>query len=116
MSGIKDRLSDDLRAALKERGVDSISAIRSLIAAIDNAGAVMVTEPQVMPMSGGIAGAANGVGSSEVPRRHLSDNDIKQIIQKEIDGLEQTISLLKSSQSSVPKNLFNQINTLKRYL
>ena len=50
MKEIKLKLSNDLRSAMKEKNVLAVKAIRSLLVAIDNAGAVFVEAPKVMPI------------------------------------------------------------------
>jgi uncharacterized protein len=116
MKKIKEKLSADLKNAMKERDVVAIKTIRSLISEIDNAGAVIVKEPKVMPMSGGIAGATDGIGSSEVPRRELSEIEIRQIIQKEIDEITKTTKLVKQHSQLDTEQFIKQIEILKKYL
>lgn len=116
MEEIKLRLSDDLKKAMKEKDAVAMKAIRSLVAAIDNAGAVFVAAPATMSMSGGIAGATSGLGSTEVPRKELSDNDIKQIIQKEIDEMLKAIEMINDSTRPETGQLAEQISILKKYL
>jgi len=57
-----------LTAALKSRDAVAVSALRSALAAIENAGAV---EPGHAPApgSGPIAGAVDGLGAAEVEQR-----------------------------------------------
>jgi hypothetical protein len=116
MKEIKLKLSNDLRSAMKEKNVLAVKAIRSLLVAIDNAGAVFVEAPKVMPMSGGIAGATSGLGSTEVSRKELSDADIKQIIQKEIDEMQKAIQIINNPSRPETVQLAEQIQTLGKYL
>ena len=113
---MKEKLSKDLKNAMRERDEIAIKTIRSLISEIDNAGAVVVEKPKVMPMSGGIAGATDGIGSSEVPRRELSELDIKQIVQREIDEISKTIELVKQHSQLDTRQYIEQIDILKKYL
>lgn len=113
---IKEKLSKDLKDAMKARNEIEIKTIRSLISAIDNAGAVIVETPKIMPMSGGIAYATDGVGSSEAPRKELSLKDIKQIIQTEIDEITKTIELVKQHSQLDTEQFAEQIKILERYL
>ena len=71
---LRKTLRTDLVAARKAQDPELVSLIRTLIAAIENAEAVDVVEH----------GAA-----SEVPRRHLSDDDIMVVILREGDDLRQ---------------------------
>lgn len=116
MEKIKEKLSADLKNAMKERDVIAIKTIRSLISEIDNAGAVIIKEPKIMPMSGGIAWATDGIGSSEVPRRELSEKEIEQIIRREIEEITKTIELMKQHSQLDTKQFVEQIDILKKYL
>lgn len=71
--GFRIMLSDTLRAAMVARDRDAVRALRSVMAAIDNAGAV--TPP---------AGAPDAALPSEVARRPLSVDEIAAILQAEI--------------------------------
>ena len=64
----RQRLRDDLIEARKARDSELVSLIRTLIAAVDNAEAV---DPDV------------GNSATEVPRRDLSDDQIRSIIANE---------------------------------
>jgi uncharacterized protein YqeY len=77
-------LRRSLLTARKERDAVRVSALRSALSAIDNA-----ETPDVVaatgPMTGVIAGAVAGVGASEVARRNLTDEQIRHLVQSEID-------------------------------
>lgn len=71
-----------LPTALKARDQVAVAALRSAVAAIDNAQAV---EGPSVPSSGGpIAGAVTGLGAGEAPRRELSEDDIAAIVSAEL--------------------------------
>jgi len=81
-------------AARKDRDAPRFSALRSALSAIDNAGAVpTATLGSATPVnmnpdasaSGTIAGGVVGLGAAEVARRELSDAQIRQLVQGEID-------------------------------
>ena len=116
MEKIKLKLSTDLKTAMKEKNEIAIKTIRSLISEIDNAGAVIIEEPKVMPMSGGIAYATDGIGSSEIPRKELSEIEIREIVQREIDEINKTIELVKQHSQFDTQQFVEQINILKKYL
>jgi hypothetical protein len=87
-------LRDALLAARKDRDAARVSALRSALSAIDNAGAVPTATlgsatPASMnpdaPSSGTIAGGVVGLGAAEVARRVLSDEQIRSLLQGEID-------------------------------
>lgn len=85
-------LRDDLTAALKARDRVAVSALRSALAAIDNAEAVPVDQPGDSTGNGTgnvtgnehIAGAAVGLGAAEAARRHLTDADLRSIVENEV--------------------------------
>ncbi|MFI9584043.1 GatB/YqeY domain-containing protein [Streptomyces sp. NPDC052236] len=78
-------LRDDLKAALKARERVAITALRSALAAIDNAEAVPADYPiDRLPGNDHIAGAAAGVGAAEAERRHLTEADLRSIVENEI--------------------------------
>ena len=72
-----------LSAAIKDRDRIAVNAIRSALAAIDNAGAVDASlAPPAEP--GTIAGGVRGLAGGEVPRRRITDCDIREIVQNVI--------------------------------
>lgn len=81
---LRARLRGDLVAALKSRDAVVTSALRTAIAAVDNAEAAEVEHRVVPPSSSHIAGAVAGVGAGEAPRRRLTNDDLTQIIEEQI--------------------------------
>jgi uncharacterized protein len=73
-----------LTAALKARDGVAVSALRSALAAIENAGAV---DPAQAPRSDGgpIAGAVAGLGAGEVPRRSLGADELRALVTVEVE-------------------------------
>ena len=81
-SPLHTRLRRALPPALKARDQAAVAALRSALAAIDNAQAVEATPA---PRSGGVvAGAVTGLGAGDVPRRRLSESDIAAIVRAEV--------------------------------
>jgi uncharacterized protein len=79
-------MRQDLSAALKARDEIAIAALRSAIAAIDNAEAVDNGSAALRGASSAhVVGATAGVGSSDVQRRTLSDAEMREIVRGEID-------------------------------
>ena len=76
----------DLTAALKARDHVAVAALRSAIAAIDNAEAV---DPSRAGRKGAssehVAGAAAGVGSTDVPRLELDGAAVNAIIRSQVE-------------------------------
>jgi uncharacterized protein len=83
---MRSRLRHDLTLALKARDRVAVAALRSAIAAIENAEAI---EPKPSPSgetsSEHVAGATAGVGSSDVARRELSDADMAAIVSEQVE-------------------------------
>jgi len=74
---LRTRLAQDLRTALKSRETTRITALRSMLAALDNAQAVPLAElPAVHALHGGIG---------EVPRKTLSDAELVALFAAELD-------------------------------
>ena len=90
---LHDRLRRALPAAMKARDRTAVDALRSALAAIDNAQAV--DPPRPPPGDGGtepggagghprLAGTVVGVGAAEVERRRLSEAQLAEIVRAEI--------------------------------
>jgi hypothetical protein len=81
-SPLHSRLRAALPPAMKARDQAAVSALRSAMAAIDNAQAV---EALPAPRSGGaIAGAATGLGAGDAPRQELSEGAIAAVVRAEV--------------------------------
>jgi uncharacterized protein YqeY len=81
-SPLQTRLRAALPPALKARDRVAVAALRSALAAIDNAQAV---EAPPAPRSGGVvAGAVAGLGAGEAPRRDLEESEIDAIVRAEV--------------------------------
>lgn len=78
---LRDRLRAAVPAAMKSRDRRAVFALRSALAAIENAEAVELGESV---RTGAIEAAPIGVGATEAARRTLSEADIAAIVQTEI--------------------------------
>ena len=85
-----DPIRADLRAllqsallpAMRAGDADTVAVVRSALAAIANAEAVPA--PAITPTGDGpVAGAATGVGSTEAPRRELTADEVRQVVEHE---------------------------------
>jgi uncharacterized protein YqeY len=78
------KLRESLLTARKDRDTARIAALRSALSAIDNA---ETPEPVDIKTgsSGTIAGSVAGLGATEVARRELSDEQIRDLLRAEID-------------------------------
>ena len=81
-------LRGELLTARKQRDTVRVAALRSALAAVDNAetpeSAVVSTVPAGTP-AGTIAGSVSGLGAAEVARRVLSDDHIRSLLTAEVD-------------------------------
>ena len=84
--GLRARLRADLRTAMKARQEEVVSALRTAIAAIDNAEAVAVPDDGVAEEgSAHVAGARLGVGAAEAERRVLPLDEVRAILRAQVD-------------------------------
>jgi uncharacterized protein len=84
-SGTRQRLQLALREALRGRDTIGVSALRSALAAIDNASAV---PPAPAPAAGAgrphFAGAVAGLGAGQAERRRLTEAEVEEIVRVEV--------------------------------
>jgi uncharacterized protein YqeY len=74
-AALKQRLREDLKAAMRERRAEDVALLRKLIAALDNAEAV--------PTEGYRPRAVDGAGG-EVARRQLDAAEVEQLLASEV--------------------------------
>ena len=81
-TNVRERLRTALPAALKQRDSELVAVLRATLAALDNAEAV----PHRQRDRGSLALEAIplGVGTQEVTRRALSDEDMDRLVRGEI--------------------------------
>jgi hypothetical protein len=82
VTALRERLTAQLRTALKGRDANVAAALRSLLARLDQASAVPMTKDHV-PVFG---------QSGEVPRRFLSWSDALALITEEIEEKRRAIA------------------------
>ena len=83
---VRTVLRRDLAAAMKARDSVSVSALRSALAAIENAEAVdMTTNPPPATENSHIAGSVSGLGNAEVERRVLGDGEAERLVRDEAE-------------------------------
>jgi len=103
---LRRRVAGDLKLALKARDAAEISALRSLLAAIDNAGAVPTTTRNV-PVYG---------RSGDVPRRALSAGEVEGLVAGEIAEREAAIAdYERVGQHKAAERLRAEASVLARY-
>lgn len=84
---LRARMRTDLVTAMKARERDTVSALRTAIAALDNAEAVEVADdPHAASRatSEHVAGASVGVGAAETARRTLTADDVRGVLRAQI--------------------------------
>jgi uncharacterized protein len=82
---LQERLRLALREALRARDAVATSALRSALAAIDNAGAIPAgPAPAAGAVSPHVAGGVAGLGAGEAERRRLSEGDIEWLVRTEV--------------------------------
>ena len=115
MQSIMEQLRADFLQARKSRDQLAANALQSLLARISNAEAVAVQT----------AGAANnapaagmhvGVGSTEVPRKMLAEEDIQRLIREEIGELSSALdSMAQLPDHAYAGELRQKIAILSKY-
>lgn len=114
---LRTRLRRDLRAAMKAQRRDEMAALRTLIAAIDNAEAAETPSLASPPdASEHVAGARRGIGTADTARRSLSDGDLQRIVEAELwerDAQADRLELLGRTDDST--HLRTQAEVLARY-
>jgi uncharacterized protein YqeY len=82
---LRARLQDALRAALQARDTAALSALRSAQAAIGNAEAVAPPPGSTAPAGNQhFAGAIEGLGAAEAPRRMLTEEQAREVVGAEL--------------------------------
>jgi uncharacterized protein YqeY len=77
---IRDRLQSSLKAAMQARDHVATSVLRTTLSAVANAEAVDVPA---------------GTTATEVPRRHLTEDDVRDVVHAEHADLEATAAELR---------------------
>jgi uncharacterized protein YqeY len=83
---IRQQITADLKSAMKARQTDTVSTLRTLLGEIANAEAVE-TDTDYVPVVG---------RTNDVPRKTLTDEDIRQVLQTEADNHRAAIADFES--------------------
>lgn len=78
---VRDKLRTALLRAMRDRDPETVSALRSVLGALDNAESSGI----IAPRAGAIEASAVGIGRADAARRELTDADVCHVIQMEID-------------------------------
>ena len=104
---IRQQIKGDLFEAMKSRRSDVVSVLRTLLGEIANAEAVE-TDTDFVPMLG---------RTNDVPRKQLTDDDIRQILQAEADNHRAAIAEFEQAgRQDAVERLQNELKIIKRYL
>jgi uncharacterized protein len=100
---LRERLRNDLQVALKSGRRESVSTLRTMIAAVDDAEAVALD--------------AAAVGVTEVPRRELSASDLDAIVRIVLrEFLTQSEHYRTLGRHDAAERLARQAATVRGYL
>lgn len=88
-SPLRTRLRSALLEARRARDTVATSAVRTVLAALENAEAVAVDSA---PAAGAIEDSVRGVGGTDAPRRVLTDADEQAILEAEIASLDEAVA------------------------
>jgi uncharacterized protein YqeY len=112
---LRTRLRADLRAAMKAQRRDEMAALRTLIAAIDNAESVDDATP-APPPGEHVAGALHGIGAGESERRTLSEREVQRVVEAEFwerDAQAERLEMLGRADDA--SRLRNEAAVIARY-
>ena len=102
---------------MKSKDRDATAALRSAIAAIDNAEAVPVDPSKVATTNEHVAGASVGLGSADVERRQLTADQIRALLEAEVNeravAADQYAQLGRDDHAA---SLRREADVLRRYL
>jgi len=114
---LRAALRAGLTTALKARDTDAVSALRTAIAAIDNAQAVPATAPSPATASAHVAGATSGAGSAEAPRRQLGCGEPHDILRAQIaEHSREADQYQRLGRAEAAERLRRQARTRNAYL
>jgi uncharacterized protein YqeY len=115
---VRARLRTGLRESMRARDSAAVSAIRSALAALDNAEAVNVPEDVTVTTEGEhVVSAAMGVGAAEAQRAELTDADVTGILQREVDERRAAArEYADAGRADAAERLEAEVATLVRYL
>lgn len=110
VEALKARLRGDLMIAMRGKLAAETALLRTLIAAIDNAQAVPVAQrPYVV--------RPFGDGSAEAPRRDLSADDLRAVLEGEIESrLADAEAMARGGRVDRAEELRTEADLVRRYL
>ena len=104
---LRTQLKTDLRHAMKERQKETVTALRILLAAIDNAEAVQ-TDTSFVPVAG---------RTNDVPRKLLTEAHIQQILQAEVAKQREAVAECERlGQNDAAEQIRAELAVMSKYL
>lgn len=110
---IRDALRTAVRYAMKSRDRSALGVYRSALAAIDNAEAVPLRREH---RAGAIEASAAGPGRADVPRRDLTEQDMRAVVQGEIDERRAAAESLAGVRPAAERQLRDEAALLQEIL
>lgn len=111
-------MRSDMRRDLKARDRVAVSALRSALAAIENAEAPVIAESgATVATSEHVAGSVAGQGASEVAPRELSETDIREIVEQEVHERDSTATEYEGfGRDDLAATVRSEAEVLRRYI
>ena len=104
---LRTQLKTDLRHAMKARQKETVTALRILLAAIDNAEAVQ-TDTSFVPVAG---------RTNDVPRKLLTEAHIQQILQAEAAKQREALAECERlGQNDAAEQIRAELAVMSKYL
>jgi uncharacterized protein YqeY len=108
---VRDRLRGSLRGAMKQRDSVAVAALRSALAAIDNAEAVEISQ------FSSVEAPLRGLGAGDVARRHLSAQEMDDIVRAELsERLEAAATYDRGGQQTHAERLRRESDVIAAHL
>jgi uncharacterized protein YqeY len=116
---LRARMRADLTTAMKARDKDAVAALRTALAAFDNAEAVALPSRAAAPPASSeyVAGTSVGLGSAEVARRELTLDDLHTVLRAQIDErLAEADTYAAHGRPDAADRLRREADVLRTYL
>lgn len=106
-----------LSAALKSRDRAAVTALRSALAAIDNAEALPVDHSGGLPAGSEHVAGAVGHGAAEAERRQLTTRELRSVVEAEVtDRRSAAQEYERVGRADLADRLRSEADVLARYL
>lgn len=113
---LRSALRTDLVTAMKARRPEVVSALRTALAAVDNAEAVAVPDASVESASEHVASARVGVGAAETERRTLSVDEVRSLLRAQVqERITEAERYDSHGRSEAAERLRREADALRKY-